>query len=77
METVKESLHRYIDETPDDQFLDVVQSIFEEHLKKESVWEQLTEQQRNRVFQAENSIENPKRLINHSEMKKLNQKWLK
>lgn len=76
METVKERLHKLIDETPDDQFLDVVHSILQENFRKVSIWEQLTEQQKNRVFQAERSIGDPSREIEHAHMVNKNKRWL-
>jgi|GEM_PF-6584819 len=77
MSSVKQHLHQLIDETPEGDFLFVIENIFEEQKRDSSIWDNLTAEQKKRVLDAEQSIEDADKLVSNMAMKDNNAKWLK
>lgn len=77
MNAVRAELHRLIDESPDDEFLNVIHSVFEEKTRESTVWEKLSDDQKQHVLDSEKQIENKAALISNEEMIERNLKWLK
>lgn len=77
MNAVRAELHRLIDESPDEEFLNVIHSVFEEKTRESTVWEKLSDDQKQHVLDSEKQIENKAGLISNEEMIERNSKWLK
>ncbi len=77
MNAVRAELHRLIDESPDEEFLNVIHSVFEEKTRKSTVWEKLSDDQRQHVLDSEKQVLNKAALISNEEMIERNSKWLK
>ncbi|MCJ8164975.1 hypothetical protein MKJ04_08965 [Pontibacter sp. E15-1] len=79
MEAIKEELHKLIDTTNDEKLLEDIFMILtgRRDYKEGSLWNGLSEEQKQEVLASENEIGDESAWTSHEEMKRRNSKWLK
>jgi hypothetical protein len=79
MAAIKDDLHKLIDTTTDEQLLEDIFMILSSRKDNRagSLWEGLTEEQKQEVQASEGEIDDASAWESHEEMKRRNAKWLK
>jgi len=79
MTVIKEDLHRLIDTTDDEKLLEDIFMILSSRkdYKEGTLWESLSEDQKQEVLISESEIGDESAWVSHEEMKRRNAKWLK
>lgn len=79
MAAIKEDLHKLIDTTNDEKLLEDIFMILSSRrdYKEGSLWNRLSEKQKQEVLTGENEIGDESAWVSHEEMRRRNSKWLK